>query len=140
MSNGNTSNLFVTFLTVNGTPIPDSWDKKTGGDTTAQETKWRPGGSPTQVSLGGPKDVGNVTLERLFVRERDLALYKFLEPLVGRATVTVTQQVLDQDYLPWGTPISYQGRLQKVTPPDMDSNSQAASMISVEISSAGSVA
>ena len=140
MSNGQTSNLYVTYLTVNGTAIPDSWDKKTGGASGAQETKYRPGGSPTQVSLGGPVNVDNVTLERLFVRERDLPLLAFLTPLVGRATVTVTQQTLDQDYLPFGAPITYTGRLGKVTPPDQDANSQAASMLSIEVSTQGTVA
>ena len=140
MSNGQTSNLWVSYVTVNGQAVPDSWDKKTGGSSTAQETKYRPGGSPTQVSLGGPVDVENVTLERLFVRERDMPLLKSMTPLVGRATVTVTQQALDENYAPWGPTIIYQGRLNKVTPPDQDANSQAASMISIEVSSAGTVA
>ena len=140
MSNGQTSNLYVSTLTVNGVVVPGSWDKKTGGAPAAQETKYRPGGSPTQVSLGGPVNVDNVTLERLFVRERDLDLLALLMPLVGTATVVVTQQTLDQDYLPFGQRITYTGRLNKVSVPDMDSNSQAASMISLEVSTQGTVA
>ena len=140
MSNGQTSNLYSVTITVNGAVIPGSWDKKTGGESAAQETKWRPGGSPTQVSLGGPVNVGNVTLERLFVRERDLDLLALLTPLVGTASVVVTQQTLDQDYLPFGPRITYAGRLNRVTPPELDSNSQAASMLSIEVSAAGTVA
>ena len=140
MSNGQTSNLYTTTLTVNGTVIPGSWDKKTGGESAAQTTSYRPGGSPTQVSLGGPVNVGNVTLERIFIRERDLDLLALLIPLVGTATVVITQQTLDQDYLPFGPRITYGGRLSRVTPPEQDSNSQSASMLSVEVSVGGTIA
>lgn len=134
---GQRSDLWITHLTVNGTPIVDSWDKKTGGSVDPAETKYRPGGSPAQISLGGSQDVANVTLERLFVKERDAAVLAFLAPLAGKAVATVSQQALDSDYLPWGNPIIYQGRLGKCTIPDQDSNSQAASMISVEVSVSG---
>ena len=133
MTNGQTSNLFLTFLQVNGTVIGDSWDKKTGGGSSANQTQYRPGGVPDRLSLGGPKDIENVTLERIWKRERDLAVYKMLEPLVGRADVVVTQQTLDNDYVPYGAPIIYTGKLQKCTPPDMDSNSNSAALFSVEV-------
>lgn len=133
MTNGQTSNLFLTYLQVNGIVIPDSWDKRSGGGSTANQVQYRPGGSPDRVSLGGAKDVANITLERVFKRERDLAVFKMLEPLVGRADVVVSQQTLDNDYLPFGSPLIFTGKLQGVTPPEFDSNANSAAMLSVEV-------
>jgi hypothetical protein len=138
VSNGQRSDLWLTNVTVDGTSL-GVFDKKSGGSMTGQETKYRPGGSATQVSLGGPVDVENVTVSRIYVRERDHVLSKQLMGRVGKAVVTVAQQPLDENLTPWGAPIVYTGRLTKITVPDADSNSQGASLFELEVSTQGTI-
>lgn len=114
------------------------FDKKTGGEIAAKETKYKPGGTPLTTSLGGPVEPSNITVERLYVKG-DMALLKRVAPLVGRARVTVNVQELAEDYSPYGQSVTYRGVLNKLTFPDTDSNAQAASMVSLEISTDGSV-
>src|SRR6187401_837440 len=80
------------------------WDKKTGGETDSEETKYRPGGMGESISLGGSRMTGNVTLQRLYVvpRDHDGAWYKGpgipiikLRQRVGKATVVIKEQPLD---------------------------------------------
>ena len=138
MSNGQRSDLWLITVTVDGRNL-GVFDKKSGGAGQAQETKYRPGGSPTQVSLGGPTDLENITISRIYVRERDHGLAKSLIGRLGKAVATVSQQPLDEDYIPWGAPITWTGRLNKITTPDSDSNTNGASLFELELSTAGSI-
>lgn len=115
------------------------WDKMSGGEVDSEELKYRPGGMASQVSLGGSVTVGNVTLSRLYVLDRDHVSVKGWISRVGKAAVTVTKQPLDVDGNAFGQPIVYTGKLKRVTPPEHDSESNDAGMVEIEVSTSGSV-
>lgn len=114
------------------------WDKKTGGAIDSDETKYNPGGMAPQVSLGGKKTVENVTLSRLYRLMRDHNKVQKWINNVGKGAVVVTQQPMDVDGNPFGKPIVYRGTLKRVTPPEVDSESNTAAMIEIEITTEGS--
>jgi hypothetical protein len=125
------------------------WDKKTGGETDSEETKYRPGGMAEAVSLGGSRMVGNVTLQRLYTISRDHAGgwnkgsgpgldIVVLRQRVGRATVVIKEQPLDINGAAFGiAPVTYHGTLKRVSTPDVDSESNDAGLIEIEVTIAG---
>jgi hypothetical protein len=115
------------------------FDRRSGGNVTASDTKYRPGASPVEVSLGGPRTVENVTISRLYDLDRDHELAKRLATVVGQGRVSVAQQPLDSNYVAWGTPTTWNGILTRVTWPDADSSGNAASLLELEVSTAGGV-
>lgn len=133
-SNGQRQDLWLITVTIDGVPVPGNFDKRDGGEADTSETKYRPGGSPDEVSLGGPRNIGNVTIGRLFVRERDLSLCKRYVNRVGKASVVVSQTALDEDNVASGEPFIWTGKLKRCTLPTADANSQGASMFELEIS------
>lgn len=130
---------FVIHLSIGGRDC-GTWDRLSGGDTDSDDTKYRPGGTPDQISLGGPKTVSNVTLSRLFQRGRDTSLLPFLQAQVGRGACVVSKQPVDDDYNAFGQPLVYTGKLKQCSPPDSNSESNDAAMLALEISSATAVA
>lgn len=115
------------------------WDKLSGGEIDSEETKYKPGGMATAVSLGGSVEVGNVTVSRLYVLPRDHAVIKTWINRVGKATVVVTKQSLDVDGNSFGSPLVYQGTLKTVTPPEVDSESNDAALVELEVTCSGTV-
>lgn len=116
-----------------------TFDRRSGGEVSASDTKYRPGGSPNEISLGGPRTVGNVTVSRLYDLARDHDRAKQLAAVVGQGRVTVSQQPLDASQVPTRTPTIWNGVLTRVTFPDADSSGNAASMLELEVSTAGGV-
>lgn len=115
------------------------WDKRSGGAVDSEETKYRPGGLASTISLGGSVTVDNVTLQRLYDLGRDHALMPWLRSRVGKGQVTVTDQPLDVDGNAFGRPDVYTGVLKRVTPPDADSESSDAALVEIEVSTSGTV-
>mgnify|MGYP000981747695 CR=1 FL=1 len=120
-------------------PNLGTFDTFSGGEVDSEETKYRPGGMAAQVSLGGSKSVGNVTVSRLYDLSRDHPIVAALIALAGRANMTVTKQPLNVDGSASGAPLVYTGKLKAVTPPDHNSESSDAAMIELEMSSASVV-
>lgn len=124
-------------VTVQGVNITGVWDKMTGGDVDSEETKYKPGAMGAPVSLGGVKTVNNVVVSRLYDPVRDNPLVAQLLPIVGRAAMSVSKQSLDSDgHTTGGSPLTYLGVLKNCTLPEPDSESSAAAMIQLELSSA----
>lgn len=115
------------------------FDKLSGGNIDSEETKYKPGGMTPQVSLGGSQTVSNITVQRLYRLDRDLALVPTLKSRVGKGQVVVSKQSLDVDGHPFGAPTVYQGVLKQLTFPDPDSESSAAALLQLEISTVGTV-
>lgn len=111
-----------------------TWDKKSGGEVDSEEYRYYPGGMEDQVSLGGRKNVGNVTVSRLYrlVRDHDLLMQKMISG-VGKAQVTISQQPLDINGNSWGRPLVYKGTLKRVLPPEHDSEGSDAALVEMEI-------
>lgn len=117
--------------------IDESFDKVSGGAVDSEETKYKPGGMQPQISLGGSINVDNVTVSRLYRLDRDLDVVADLKSRVGKGTVTVTKQQLNVDGEDVGTPIVWTGKLKRISFPDMDSESSAAGLFEIEVSTAG---
>jgi hypothetical protein len=114
-----------------------TFDKMSGGGYDSEETKYKPGGMAPEISLGGSRTVGNVTVSRLFRLERDLALVPTLKAAVGVGQVTVTRQSLDRNRNPYGSPDVYTGILKAFNPPEPDSESNDAALFEMEITPNG---
>jgi len=116
------------------------WDKLSGGEVDSEETKYKPGGMAKEISLGGSVNTGNVTISRLYVLARDHVKIKQWISRVGKAVVTVSKQPLDVDGNAFGDPLVYNGILKMVTPPELDSESNDAALVELEVSTSGTVA
>lgn len=116
------------------------WDKLTGGEVDSEETKYKPGGMAAPVTLGGSVEVGNLTISRLYVLNRDHDRVHWLISRVGKGSCVVNRQPLDVDGNAYGRPLVYTGTLKTVTPPEVDSESSDAGLLECEITPAGTVA
>lgn len=116
------------------------WDKLTGGEVDSEETKYRPGGMGPHVSLGGSVEVGNLTISRLYILNRDHDNIHWMISRAGKGKVVVNRQPLDADGNAYGRPLVYTGTLKTVTPPEVDSESSDAALLECEITPAGTVA
>lgn len=119
-------------LVVNGKPF-GVFQTRSGGETTAEVSKYRPGGGAAQRARRGQREHGDVTVSREWERERDLTVERELRKLVGRATASVTDQPLDEDGVVFGKPVTYTGRLMSVNGGDADSDSDDGKTLEVGI-------
>lgn len=108
-------------VTVNGEPW-GVFETRTGGGTTAEVSKYRPGGFLAQKARKGLPETEDVVVGRSWDRDRDYPLTRRRD-LVGNADVVVSDQPLDDTGSPWGKPDVYIGTLAGMTPGDSDANS-----------------
>lgn len=130
---------YLVTLSVEGRPC-GVYDMFEGGAGDSDETKHRPGGMGAVKTYGGPTNVANITLSRVFEPDRDSDLVRWLQSVRGRARATVSRQPLDRDKNPWGRPFVYGGTLKTVTLGNIDSNSSDVDTYSLEISAEGDIA
>lgn len=135
---GTRADQYNVTVSINGTNY-GTFDKMTGGDVDSEETKYNPGAMGASISLGGRRTVTNVTVQRLYDLQRDHHLVPTLLSLAGKADMTVSKQPLDADGNAFGSPVVYTGKLKMVQLPEHDSESNSAAMMSLEMSSAGTV-
>src|SRR5262245_9657717 len=105
------------------------FDKWTGGEVSADDQKYRPGGMQPHVSLGGPTTVDNVTGSRLAQPTDDLHA---LIARVGKGDLVCSRQALDADGNAFGRPLVYRGKLTRVGPNEIDSESNDAALLELE--------
>lgn len=133
---GTRQDTFVVRLTVDGVSF-GIWDNKTGGDLDSDSTTYYPGGMRAQQDLGGRKTASNITLQRLYDRIDDHDKINILLAGVGRAKVTVAQRPMDENENEYGKTIVWNGRLKRVLPPDVNSESSSAAIYEIEITIKG---
>lgn len=109
------------------------FDGHTGGAVDSEEVRHREGGMGAELSLGGFVSIENVTLTRLYKRERDHARYPELVAQIGRGRATTVMQPLDPHRAAFGRPITYTGTLKRVSRPEHDSNSADGAMLEIEV-------
>lgn len=127
-------------VTVDGRPL-GVWDTLSGGAADSENTTYRPGGMAPQVSLGGPRTIGEITLGRLLRKEsEDWDFVHTLMNRAGQARAVVSRQPLDADGNPWGRPLTYTGTVKTCNPGDTDSNSSDAQVWEITVTPEGSVA
>lgn len=130
--NGTRQDTFVVRLTIGGVSF-GVWDKKSGGELDSDTTLYYPGNMRDAQDLGGRATPGAITLSRNYDRFDDHDRVNAYLAGAGKAKCTVTQTPLDEDGNEHGKSIVWNGRLKRVLPPDVDSESSSAAMIEVEI-------
>jgi len=98
------------------------WDTLSGAEVTAEIPTNRPGGSQVKKSYAALPETSDLTIGRVRERERDHELDRWLRTQVGKVVLEVSEQPLDDDFVPWGAPIVSRGRLSGVTSSEVDSN------------------
>lgn len=112
------------------------FDKFTGGDVTAEESKYRPGGMAPHVSLGGSVQIDNVVVSRLNTSDDDV---HWLFAQCGKADMSVSRQPLDADGNTLGRPAVFAGKLTRVGLPEVDSEGSDPALLELELAPSGSV-
>jgi hypothetical protein len=108
------------------------FDTKSGGELDSEEAKYKPGGMAAEISLGGSRTYGNLTITRYADYVRDWPLIKWLAGRVGSGRVAVGLTPLNANGERVGEPLVYGGTIKTVTPPDVDSTGTDAAMLTIE--------
>lgn len=114
--------------------IDGVWATATGGDSSVSVAEsWNGGAKVPDITLGR-KVVGNVTVDRPFSSQRDRAVCRLIENLMGTAwSTTITDQDLDANDQAIGDPVVYTGCTPiKITPPVYDTEKADGSRVSIE--------
>ena len=93
---------------------------RTGGETSAEPTKYRPGGMQAEKVYPAPATHGDVTVTRA---GGDRELNAWLRGRVGSAPMVVSDQPLDVNKVPFGKPEIFTGVLTSVNGGDSDAGS-----------------
>lgn len=109
-------------VAVDGSPW-GVFDSRTGGESTADLGKYRPGGMAREKVRKGLPTVADLTVSREFEFDRDIELLRYARTRVGRASVTVNSQPLDDNGIPFGKPTTWTGTLNSANGGDEDSES-----------------
>lgn len=125
-------------LAIDGRDL-EVWDKWSGGEIDSDESKYRPGGMAAEVSLGGTRTLGEITIGREYDFLRDHPLVPWLFNRVGSGRCVMGRQPLDVNGVPQGSPTTYTGTLKTLTLPDIDSMSNDAAIIELAITPDGTV-
>jgi hypothetical protein len=108
------------------------WDKKEGGEADSEELKYPPGGMEDEISMGGRKTYGNVTISRYCDISRDWPKVPGWLAKAGACRGTIGQQPMDIHKNPQGPPLVMSGTLKTVTPPEPDSTGNSEARIEME--------
>lgn len=134
------SDQYNVTVSIDGMGNLGTFDTFKGGEVDSDEQKYRPGAMQPPVSLGGAVTMGNVTVSRLYVLERDHPVVHQLLSKVGVASISVSKQPLDLNKVPFGRPLVYTGKIKTVSPPEHDSTSSDPAMLEIEFVPTGTVA
>lgn len=119
MSTINQSDVRVT-VTIDGKPW-GAFDKRTGGDVDSDINKRRTAYGE-EIGRGRPT-VADIGVTRGYDKERDHVALLALEARCGRASISISEQPLDEDGIPWGKPRVKTGVVKSVDYGDVDVNS-----------------
>jgi hypothetical protein len=108
------------------------FDTKSGGELDSEESKYKPGGMAGEISLGGTRTFGNLTITRYCDFIRDWPQLKWLASRVGAARGSIGITPLTPMGERAGDPLVYAGTLKTATPPDLDSTGTDAAMLTLE--------
>lgn len=107
---------------IDGKPYGE-WSSRSGGDPTAENSKYRPAGGRKQKVRKGLSDYSDVVIGREKEHDVDYAVERQLRPRVGRANAIITDQPLDWDDVPFGKPTVFIGVLMGMSGGESDANS-----------------
>jgi hypothetical protein len=108
------------------------WDTFSGGEVDSEETKYRPGGADREISLGGRRTFGNVTVDRYSDWWTNW-MAGWLQARCGKGRAQIARYPMDADFNNRGRVINYWGTLKACTLPDVDSMDNDVAKIELEI-------
>lgn len=108
-------------VSVEGTPLGDSWATAEGGGLEAEASKTRPGGMGREVSVGGPASRADLTVTTQFT-DVVAGWHAWLENLVGNGRAKVGVTWLGPNRLPTGPSHTRVGTIMSVSQPDIDAS------------------
>jgi hypothetical protein len=108
------------------------FDTASGGELDSEESKYKPGGMAAEISLGGTRTFGNLTITRYCDIVRDWPVIKWLGARVGSGRCAIGITPLTPIGERSGEPLTYSGTLKTCTPPETDSTGTDAAMVSLE--------
>lgn len=120
-----------TTVTVDGVAL-GAWESKTGGDSDSNTVQWQQAGMAGQISLGGEQITANVVLSRLEDAEI-IPLKKWLRSRSGKGVAVITEQILDDEGMPFDDPEVYKGVMKRFKGSDRNSNSNTAAECELEV-------
>lgn len=124
---------FIVYLSAGGRDL-GIWDTWTGGDSGAEDQRYKPGGGDEE-SYGGKKTRTTITTSRVYEDARDETVADYLESIRGvKNAATIRKQSVDDEGNPVGRAKTRIGTIINVTEPEADSNDSSLRMYSVEIS------
>lgn len=99
------------------------FEKRSGGDVSAEVTKRRPGGMKAEKFYPGQATAADVVVERVYEAERDFDWVKLAEARCGRGVLAVTEQLNDDNGVPIAGKLkTWKGILNHVEPSEADAN------------------
>lgn len=104
---------------------------RSGGETTAEVTRYRPGGMQDEELYPGLPTTGDVTVSGSLKGREDLA--RHLRTRTGLAPASITEQPLDNNKLPFGKPTTWSGLLTGVNTGDADAGSNEPRVLELTI-------
>jgi len=108
------------------------FDQFSGGEVDSEEALYSPGGMAAEISLGGRRTIGNVTVSRYCDRALDWPAIKWLVAQVGVARCSIGYTPLTPSGDRGGDPLTYSGTLKTVKPPEHDSTGNDAAQLELE--------
>lgn len=130
-----TSNQWRIQVSVAGVGLDSvSWDKASGGEIVADNQTYNPGNMAPQVTVGGLRKRGDLTVERVW---SDALIGKFvaLDAAAGVANATVKLTPIKADRKTAASPpITYTGVVKQVTRPQSDSSASTLETLAVIVS------
>lgn len=119
----------VTLTDSTGAPVSlGQFDGRSGGETGSNSVQYFLGGGGPRVSLGGQQQVGDVTITVLNTPLIQ-SLWKFIKSRVGKGTLNVSDQPLDDEGNAFGDPEVWNGILVTATPGTTDAQSNNAKTV-----------
>jgi hypothetical protein len=105
------------------------FDKKSGGEVDSDENKYPLGGMLGEISLGGRRTYGELTISRYYDADRDHPLRSSLHAAVGVGVGSIGVTPLDFHGNPQDGPTTYTATLRTFTMPEVDNESQDAAVL-----------
>lgn len=113
-----------------------TWDKMSAVEVDSEELTFTPGGLAEPITLGGRRNYGTVTVEKLYTADIH-GNYHWLVQRAGKAEMVITRQPLDADGNANGRVVAISGKLKAVNSPEIDSEGDDAALIELEMTVRG---
>lgn len=109
------------------------WETLTGREMDSEGDVYRPGPGAAQRADGGPKTYSEAVVTRTWDDTRDGNIYRTLNTYGSRATGTLSEQPLDEDYNAFDQLTAWPVRLKGLKRPDVNINGTDRKMFEITL-------